>query len=41
MPFCGCAGCTESAIAIVDHPEHGERAVCTEHAAGMEVVADV
>jgi hypothetical protein len=34
-------GCRRPAAAVVKHPEHGRRAVCSEHATGQVVVADV
>lgn len=37
-PFCGCAGCTQEAHAIVLHPQHGKRAVCEGCDQGFEVV---
>lgn len=41
LPDRVCAACTSPAVAIVDHPEHGERAACDEHAEDYEVVRDV
>ena len=41
MRVCCCLGCAEDAVAVVDHPEYGERTVCDEHAAGLEVIANV
>ncbi|WP_195892439.1 hypothetical protein [Halopiger goleimassiliensis] len=40
-PFCGALGCTEDADVVINHPEHGRRTVCENHAEGHEVVADV
>lgn len=40
-PVCGCMGCSEPAEAMIDHPEHGTRTVCADHADGYEVIADV
>lgn len=40
-PFCGALGCRGEAEVIVDVPEHGERAVCPDHAEDGEVVRDV
>jgi hypothetical protein len=40
-PLCGCAGCHESADYVIDHPEYGERTVCTDHAADHPVVREV
>ena len=40
-PWCGCSGCHDAAVAVVDHPDHGNRVVCETHADGLEVVADV
>jgi hypothetical protein len=39
-PACGCIGCHEEADVVIDHPEHGHRTVCDDHAAGHEVVDD-
>lgn len=40
-PYCGCLGCTASADVRIDHPDHGERVVCDDHADEYEVVAHV
>jgi len=40
-PVCGCIGCTDPADAVVDHPEHGERTVCDDHAGDYEVIRHV
>lgn len=40
-PVCGALGCTADAEAIIDHPKHGQRAVCGGHATGYEVVRRV
>lgn len=37
-PVCGCAGCRNTAAAVIAHPEHGPRTVCESHIAGHEVV---
>lgn len=34
---CGCVGCLEDAVAVIDHPEHGERTVCKSHINGHPV----
>jgi hypothetical protein len=39
--LCGCLGCTKSADAVVDHPDHGERTVCDGHAGDHEVIRRV
>jgi len=39
--YCGCAGCSSNAEAVVEHPDHGERMVCGAHAQQFEVVAYV
>ncbi|WP_196219585.1 hypothetical protein [Halorubrum sp. BV1] len=39
--FCGAFGCTESAEHVIDHPDHGERVVCDDHADAGEAVGDV
>jgi len=38
---CGCLGCHEPAAVVIQHPEHGRRAVCAAHADGQEVLGDV
>jgi len=40
-PFCGAFGCPNEAVARINHPEHGERVVCEDHADAGEVIADV
>ncbi|MFP4628928.1 MAG: hypothetical protein ACLFMX_08060 [Halobacteriales archaeon] len=40
-PFCGALGCRKEAAVVIDHPEHGERTVCHDHAEDHEVVRDV
>jgi len=40
-PFCGCIGCREDAVAVIDHPEHGHRTVCADDINGHEVVRRV
>jgi len=40
-PICGCLGCHDPAVAVIDHPRHGERVVCDRHAEGHEVIGDV
>jgi len=40
-PLCGCFGCDAVAEYVIDHPKHGERVVCPDHAEGYEVVDDV
>ncbi|GAB3669500.1 hypothetical protein [Halopiger thermotolerans] len=37
-PFCGALGCTDEAEYVIDHPEHGERTVCSGHAGDYEVI---
>lgn len=39
--ICGCAGCLAGADVVVEHPDHGERVVCSDHVGNLEVVADV
>jgi len=34
-------GCSEPAVAIIDHPDYGQRTVCEDHVDGHEVIADV
>lgn len=34
---CGCFGCRGDAVAVIDHPEHGERTVCGAHIDGYDV----
>ena len=34
-------GCTEPAVAMIEHPDHGERTVCEEHVDGHRVIANV
>lgn len=38
---CGCLGCDEEALWIIDHPQHGQIVVCSTHARSYEVVAHV
>ena len=38
---CGCMGCRDAAVAIVEIEAYGQRAVCESHARGQEVLADV
>lgn len=40
-PVCGCFGCADPAEYVIDHPKHGERAVCEGHAEGYEVLRHV
>lgn len=40
-PGCGALGCTEEAEVVIDHPEHGERTVCDDHARDHLVVCRV
>lgn len=40
-PGCACLGCHDDREVIIDHPEHGERAVCTDHANGYPVLTEV
>ncbi len=40
MP-CGCSGCGDDVVAIVDHPKHGRRAVCEDHTADYPVLEEV
>lgn len=40
-PVCGCLGCVQPAEYVVNHPEHGRRAVCPSCADTMEVVGGV
>lgn len=36
--YCGALGCRSSASLIIDHPDHGRRTVCPDHAVGYDVV---
>jgi hypothetical protein len=38
---CGALSCHKDAEVVIDHPEHGERTVCADHAEGYEVVRHV
>lgn len=38
---CGCMGCRDPAVAIVQIEAYGQRAVCDAHAKGQEVLVDV
>lgn len=40
-PVCGCIGCTELRVAIVEVPGKGKRAVCEDHLEDQEVTASV
>ncbi|WP_323192390.1 hypothetical protein [Halostella sp. PRR32] len=40
-PFCSKLGCTDEAAAVIDHPDHGERVVCDDHADDGEVIRHV
>jgi len=40
-PFCTALGCSNGAVVVIDHPDHGERPVCDDHADDGEVVGDV
>jgi len=40
-PLCGCLGCHDPAVAVIDHPEHGRRTVCERHRGDHEVIEDV
>lgn len=35
---CGCLGCRDDAVAVIDHPEHGERTVCADDINSYDVV---
>jgi hypothetical protein len=35
---CGCLGCRSDAVAVIDHPDHGQRTVCGSHIDGYDVV---
>ena len=35
---CGCLGCRADAVAVIRHPEHGQRTVCGAHIDGYDVV---
>jgi hypothetical protein len=39
--ICGAMGCTDEAFVIVQHPEHGRRAVCPDHRRDYPVVEEV
>jgi len=34
---CGCLGCHDDAVAVIDHPTKGERTVCESHINGYRV----
>jgi hypothetical protein len=34
-------GCSGDVVAIVDHPDHGRRAACEDHADGYPVLEEV
>jgi len=34
---CGCLGCRDDAVAVINHPDHGRRTVCGAHIDGHEV----
>lgn len=40
-PVCGAISCTEPAAVRIDHPDHGERVVCSDHAEGYPVLEEV
>ena len=40
-PVCGALGCSDDAEVVVDHPDHGERVVCADHADDLEVIRGV
>lgn len=40
-PFCGNLGCRTEADCVIDHPDHGERTVCADHARGYPVIRRV
>lgn len=35
---CGCLGCHEPAVVVINHPTHGRRVVCDGHADGFVVI---
>ena len=37
-PTCGCIGCKNDATAVIDHPRHGQRTVCSSDINGYEVI---
>lgn len=37
-PGCGALGCSADADVVIDHPEHGERTVCRDHARDYRVI---
>lgn len=39
-PFCAAASCSETAAVVVEHPDHGRRVVCDEHAADFDEVVE-
>lgn len=40
-PTCTCLGCHDPATKAIDHPDHGRRVVCDDHAEGHEVIERV
>jgi len=40
-PACGCIGCTNDAVAVIDHPEKGRRTVCDGHVEGHPIIRRV
>lgn len=40
MP-CGCSGCSGDVVAFIDHPDHGQRAVCEDHVDNYPVLQEV
>jgi len=38
---CGCLGCRDDAFVVIDHPDHGRRAVCPRHQRDHDVVEEV
>lgn len=35
---CGCVGCTDERVAVIDHPEYGRRVVCKSHVNGYPII---
>lgn len=40
-PICGSLGCHADAAAVINHPQHGRRTVCQDHAEGYVMIHDV
>lgn len=38
---CGNIGCHNRATVVIDHPDHGERTVCDDHADDYDILRDL